>query len=151
MGCNNNGSPLPTILFEQETTWYPWSCPQTPLSHSLVNQVEFLGLVHTFVTVSPSNVPPNTLKQGMDTQIRNYRSRNLIGPYHFWGISSRNSTFFTRPFLVLWCARLGIRLWYPIDLAILTIEGCAFRSLWFLDVWGSMLNTSIVLPCQQGC
>ena len=27
------------------------------------------------------------------------RSRNLIGPYHFWGISPRNSTLFTRPFL----------------------------------------------------
>ena len=23
----------------------------------------------------------------------NYRSRNLIGPYHFWEITPRNSTF----------------------------------------------------------
>ena len=29
----------------------------------------------------------------------NYGSRNLIGHYHFWGISPRNSTSFTRPFL----------------------------------------------------
>ena len=28
----------------------------------------------------------------------NYRSHNLIGPYHFWRISPRNSTLFTRPF-----------------------------------------------------
>ena len=28
----------------------------------------------------------------------NYRSRNLIGPYHFLGINLRNSTSFTRPF-----------------------------------------------------
>ena len=29
----------------------------------------------------------------------NYRSRNLIGPYHFWGIGPRNSTSFTGLFL----------------------------------------------------
>ena len=29
----------------------------------------------------------------------NYRPRNLIGDYHFWVISPRNSTSFTRPFL----------------------------------------------------
>ena len=29
----------------------------------------------------------------------NYRRRNLIGHYHFWVISPRNSTSFTRPFL----------------------------------------------------
>ena len=29
----------------------------------------------------------------------NYRSCNLTGPYHFWVISPRNSTLFTRPFL----------------------------------------------------
>ena len=29
----------------------------------------------------------------------NYQSRNLIGPYHILGISPRNSTSFTRPFL----------------------------------------------------
>ena len=28
----------------------------------------------------------------------NYQSHNLIGPYHFWGISSKNSTSFTRLF-----------------------------------------------------
>ena len=72
-----------------------------------MNQVKFLGLVHTFATVSP-----NPLKKGTDTQVEikdfivvrevlrnNYQSRNLIGPYHFWGISLRNLTCFTRPFL----------------------------------------------------
>ena len=29
----------------------------------------------------------------------NYQSRGRIGPYHFWGISPRNSTLFTRLFL----------------------------------------------------
>ena len=29
----------------------------------------------------------------------NYQSPNLIGHYHFWVISPRNSTLFTRPFL----------------------------------------------------
>ena len=29
----------------------------------------------------------------------NYRTRNLIGHYHVWVISPRNSTSFTRPFL----------------------------------------------------
>ena len=28
-----------------------------------------------------------------------YQSRNLIGHYHFWGISPRYPTMFTRPFL----------------------------------------------------
>ena len=37
----------------------------------------------------------------------NYRSRNLIGHYHFWGISPRNSTSFTRPFLAGRRARAG--------------------------------------------
>ena len=55
-----------------------------------MNQVEFLGLAQTFVTVSPSNILRQTLSR--DTQIftvvrevvrNNYQSRNLIGPYHF--------------------------------------------------------------------
>ena len=37
----------------------------------------------------------------------NYRSCNLIGHYHFWGISPRNSTLFTRPFLTGRHARAG--------------------------------------------
>ena len=37
----------------------------------------------------------------------NYRSRNLIGHYPFWVISPRNSTSFTRPFLVGRCAWEG--------------------------------------------
>ena len=35
----------------------------------------------------------------------NYRSCNLIGPYHFWGISLRNLTLFIRPFLTGRCAQ----------------------------------------------
>ena len=85
-----------------------------------MDQVEFLGLAHTFVTVSPSNVQhfmPNLLKNGTDTRVeikeknnftvvvrevprKNYQSHNLIGPYHLLGISPRNSTLFTRSFFV---------------------------------------------------
>ena len=81
-----------------------------------MNQFEFLGLAHTFVTVSPSNVQ-NILRQTRSKKVQilelrykfftvttkvlrnNYRSRNLIGPNHFWGISPRNAISFTRPFL----------------------------------------------------
>ena len=82
--------------------------------NSLVNQVEFLGLAQTFATVSPSNVQ-NFLHQTHSkkryssrfkifTIVRevlsnNYRSHNLIAHYHYWGISPRNLTLFTRPFL----------------------------------------------------
>ena len=63
-----------------------------------MNQVKFLGQVHTFVTVSPSNIQ-SILRQtcskmnGTDTRVEmkkftvvrevlrnNYLSRNLIGP-----------------------------------------------------------------------
>ena len=40
----------------------------------------------------------------------NYWSRNLIGSYHFWVISPRNSTLFTlftRPFLAGRCVQAG--------------------------------------------
>ena len=71
-----------------------------------MSQVKFLGLVHTFATVSPSNVQLNPLQKGMDTQVEikilllyrkcyviaDYRSHNLIGPYHFLEICPRNST-----------------------------------------------------------
>ena len=47
--------------------------PPLTKRNSLVNQVKFLGLVHTFATVSPSNVqnffPPNLLKNRTDTQV----------------------------------------------------------------------------------
>ena len=39
---------------------------------------------------------PNPLKKGMGTQVvkevlrNNYQTCNLIGPYHFWGISPRS-------------------------------------------------------------
>ena len=67
-----------------------------------MNQVEFLGIVHTFAMLSPSSVrhfTPNLLKKGMDIYssrdikkiivvreglCNNYRSHNLISPYHFW-------------------------------------------------------------------
>ena len=48
---------------------------------------------------------PSLLKKGTETQVEikfstvlrevlcnNYQSHNLIGPYHFWGISPRNLT-----------------------------------------------------------
>ena len=37
----------------------------------------------------------------------NYQSRNLIGPYHFWGISPRNSTSFTGSLLARRRTRAG--------------------------------------------
>ena len=78
--------------------------------NGLVNQVEFLGLVYTFATVSPSNIQ-NILRQtcknrygylSRDNNVvrevlcSNYQSCNLIGPYHFWGICPRNLTSLTR-------------------------------------------------------
>ena len=60
---------------------------------SLVNQFKFLGLVHTFATFSLSSVCAKPAKKSTDTRIEitiieevlciNYRSCNLIGPYHF--------------------------------------------------------------------
>ena len=79
--------------------------------NGLVNQVKFVGLVHTFATVSPAMFIPFYAKQqiGTDTGIEintftvvkevlcnNCKSCNLIGPYHFWGISPRNLTLLTR-------------------------------------------------------
>ena len=89
-----------------------------------MNQVKFLGPAHTFAAVSSSNVQnilrQFLLKKGMDTRVElkffnvvsevlqnNYQSHNLIGPYHFWGISPRN--LFTRPFLTRRCAQAGTR------------------------------------------
>ena len=83
----------------------------------------FLGL-YTLLQVSPSNVQnitPNPLKKkGTDARVdiwnftvvrevqRNiYQSHNLIGPYHFWGKSPRNLTWFTRVFLAGRRARVG--------------------------------------------
>ena len=52
----------------------------------------------------------NSTQKGMDARVEikiftvvrevlcnYYQSHNLIGPHHFWGISPRNSTFYTRP------------------------------------------------------
>ena len=73
------------------------------------------------MTVSPSNVQNICGKPAhSDTQVEikkftvvrevlrnNYRSHGLIGPYNFWGMSPRNSTSFTRPFLAGRRARTG--------------------------------------------
>ena len=81
-----------------------------------MNQVEFLGLAHTFATCNlvminafwgkPAHKKVRMLEWRLTnfTVVRevlcnNYRSCNLIGPYHFLGISPRNLTSFTRPFL----------------------------------------------------
>ena len=42
-----------------------------------------------------------------EVQRNNYQSHNLIGPYHFWGKSPRNLTWFTRVFLAGRRARVG--------------------------------------------
>ena len=96
------------------TSLVPRPHPLTRKS-GVVNQVEVLGLVHTFATVSPSKVQhfsPNLLKKGMDTRVYftavrevlciNYQSRNPNGHYHL--ISPRNLTLFIRPFLTGSCA-----------------------------------------------
>ena len=91
--------------------------------NGLVNQVEFLGLVHTFATVSPSNVQTFYTKPArkrydylsrdkkfyvvMEVLRNNYQSCSLIGPYHFKGISPRNLTPFTRLFLTRRRTRAG--------------------------------------------
>ena len=90
-----------------------------------MNQVEFLGLAHTFATVSDHLATfklfqLNLLHKSTDTRVEikicavvrvvlrnNYQSRNLIGPYHFLEISPRNSTLFTRLFLAMRCAWAG--------------------------------------------
>ena len=63
---------------------------------------------------------PSLLKKGTKSRVEikfstvlrevlrnNYQSRNLIGPYHFWGISPRNLVLFTRPFIGGRRARAG--------------------------------------------
>ena len=83
-----------------------------------MNQVKLLGLALTFVTVSPSNIQvlPQTQRYGYSsrekiTAVREVLllivtgSCSLVGPYDFWGISPRNSTLFTRPFLAERCVR----------------------------------------------
>ena len=78
----------------------------------LVNLVKFLGLPDTFATVSPTIIQ-NILCQtcSIKLQILEWKwtnfsvvsatilSCNLIGTDHFWEISSKNSTLFTRQFL----------------------------------------------------
>ena len=82
-----------------------------------MNQVEFLGLTHTFAIESPSsvqNILHQTHSEMVQIRIRkvlrnNYQSCNLIDPDHFWRIhaSLRNSTSFTRLFLAGRRARAG--------------------------------------------
>ena len=75
--------------------------PDSPLSHNcLVNQVKFLGLVHTLwhchlATFKTFYAKPT--QKGTDTRVeikkiyccKHFQCRNLIGPYHFWEISPR--------------------------------------------------------------
>ena len=82
-----------------------------------MNQLEILGLAHTFVIASPSNVQGQTSMDARkiftvarEVLHNNYQSHNFIGPYHFWGISPSNSTLFTRPFLTGGAHGLGTRL-----------------------------------------
>ena len=94
--CSFSLSVLLVLSLEQERLHKLVPRPN-PLTrrNSLVNQVELLGLVHTFVTVSPSNVQ-NVLCQTCSKKVRifkynvvrdvghnNYRSHNLIGPSTF--------------------------------------------------------------------
>ena len=100
------------------------SLSQPSHRNGLVNQVssselqcrlDFLGLYTHFCDSVPCNIQvTNPLKRGTVRILEwrstnftvvskvlhsNYRSLNFIGPYHFWGISPRNLTSFTRPFL----------------------------------------------------
>ena len=101
----NSGNTCKCIL---DISVVPRSHPLTR-RNSLVNQVELLGLVHTFATVSPSNIQ-NILRQPRSKNVQiaiatrveiskltvvrkvlrnNYRSRNLIGPYYFLGFKPK--------------------------------------------------------------
>ena len=53
-----------------------------------MNQVEFLGLVHTFATVPPGNVQNILHETHVVREVlrNNYQSRHLIGLYHFLGV-----------------------------------------------------------------
>ena len=80
--------------------------------NSLVNQVEFLGLASMHTVLQQYNLATFKTFCGQSSQKRygysngdvrevlrnNYRSCNLIGSYHYWEISPRNSTSFTRQF-----------------------------------------------------
>ena len=63
------------------------ACSLIPLPltrrNSLVNRVKFLGLAHTFTTVSPSNILHQTLsRDNVERELlrNNYQSYNLICP-----------------------------------------------------------------------
>ena len=74
--------------------------------NGLVNQAKFLGLAHTFASVT---LCQTCSKRYGYTRVEiivvrevlhnNYQSHNLIGPYYFWQISPTNSTLFTGLFL----------------------------------------------------
>ena len=69
-----------------------------------MNQVEFLGPAHTLIVYSSNvqNCSRQTGSKKTDTQVEiffvsevlsnSYQSHNLIGPYHFWGITPQNPT-----------------------------------------------------------
>ena len=114
-----------------ETVWWTKSGP--------VNyNVSWISWVYThFCDSVPCNIQAtNPLKRGTVRILEwrstnftvvskvlhsNYRSLNLIGPYHFWGISPRNLTLFIRPFLhnvwncVLLNQYIGVQFHLPIN------------------------------------
>ena len=82
----------------------------------------------------------------------NYRSRNLIGSYHFWGISPRNSTLLTRPGGTRW---LDTRICHdiPITQPLLRVHPATidFMHLWeWLSRLSAQCNLAIklVLPAR---
>ena len=134
------------------------ACMCLPARNGLVNQVGFLGLAHAFATVSRSKVQ-NVLRQTRYKKVRmletrwtnftfvrevlhdNYQSRNPIGPYHILGISPRNSTSFTRPFLAGRYMQAGQKTRVVPGIKLLTAktEGC-FNLRWVISVMGPWPN-----------
>ena len=80
----------------------------------LVNQVEFLELAHTFVTVTFNTPNPLNGYLSRDKKMFTVKCYEIITDLTislvlttFWGISPRNSTSFTRPSLTGRRARAG--------------------------------------------
>ena len=100
--------------------------------NSLVNKVDAHTLRDSVTQQHSKHFTPNPVKKGTDTRVEiknfvvvrevlhnNYRSQNLIGPYHFWCISPRNSTSFARLLLPRGGCGLGTRLQIYANCAIL--------------------------------
>ena len=77
------------------------ACVCLPARNGLVNKVEF-------------PIPQKYLKWRLtvvrEVPCTNYQSRNLIGPYHFWRISPRNSLYSPDRFFPGGARGLGTRL-----------------------------------------